>query len=150
MQEMWVWSLSRKDPLKEMATHSTILVWRLPWTEEPGGLQSMGPQRVRQTERLSWHALYNEVFVPINLSSHVLCFYLIILWGRVTRVLLEKQNGKLSAWTKLCCISSFYLCFLALPANIYFISSFTQVICQEFFLFTGHCWVLEMQIQKLA
>ena len=48
MQEMWVQSLGREDPLeKEMATHSTILAWRIPWTEEPGGLQSMGSQRVR-------------------------------------------------------------------------------------------------------
>ena len=36
-----------------MATHSSILAWRIPWTEEPGGLQSMGWQRVRQTERLT-------------------------------------------------------------------------------------------------
>ena len=41
----WVWSLSREDPLeKEMATHSRILAWRTPWTEEPGGLQSIGLQ----------------------------------------------------------------------------------------------------------
>jgi len=40
-------SLSQEDPLeKEMATHSSILTWRIPWTEEPGGLQSMGLQRV--------------------------------------------------------------------------------------------------------
>ena len=39
MQETWVQSLDWEDPLeKEMATHSTILVWRIPWTEEPGGL----------------------------------------------------------------------------------------------------------------
>ena len=48
MQETWVRSLSREDPLeKEMATHSSILAWRIPWTEEPGGLQSTGLQRVR-------------------------------------------------------------------------------------------------------
>ena len=48
MQETWVQSLGREDPLeKEMATHSSILAWRIPWTEEPGGLQSMGSQRVR-------------------------------------------------------------------------------------------------------
>ena len=47
MRETWVRSLGREDPLeKEMATHSSILVWRIPWTEEPGGLQSMGLQRV--------------------------------------------------------------------------------------------------------
>ena len=48
MQETWVRSLGRENPLKkEMATHSSILAWRIPWTEEPGGLQSMGSQRVR-------------------------------------------------------------------------------------------------------
>ena len=46
-QEMWVQSLGREDPLEEgMATHSSILAWEIPWTEEPGGLQSMGLQRV--------------------------------------------------------------------------------------------------------
>ena len=46
MWETWVRSLGREDPLeKEMATHSSILAWRVPWTEEPGGLQSMGLQR---------------------------------------------------------------------------------------------------------
>ena len=44
---MWVPSLDREDPLEEgMATHSSILARRIPWTEEPGGLQSMGLQRV--------------------------------------------------------------------------------------------------------
>ena len=47
MQEMQIRSLGQEDPLeKEMATHSGILAWRIPWTEEPGGLQSMGLQRV--------------------------------------------------------------------------------------------------------
>ena len=47
MQEMQVSSLGWEDPLgKEMATHPSILAWRTPWTEEPGGLQSMGSQRV--------------------------------------------------------------------------------------------------------
>ena len=47
MRETWVRSLGREDPLeKEMATHSSILAWRIPWMEEPGGLQSMGLQRV--------------------------------------------------------------------------------------------------------
>ena len=45
MQETWVPSLDWEDPLEEgMATHSDILAWRIPWTEEPGGLQSMGSQ----------------------------------------------------------------------------------------------------------
>ena len=47
MQETWVWALSREDPLeKEMATHSSTLAWRIPWTEKPGQLQSMESQRV--------------------------------------------------------------------------------------------------------
>ena len=47
MWETWVRSLGQEDPLeKEMATHSSILAWRIPWTEEPGGLQSTGSQRV--------------------------------------------------------------------------------------------------------
>ena len=46
-QATWVWSLDQEDPLeKEIATHSSILAWEIPWTEEPGGLQSMGSQRV--------------------------------------------------------------------------------------------------------
>ena len=48
MQEMWVCSLGQEDPLeKEMATHSSVLVWRIPQTEEPGQLQSMGWKIIR-------------------------------------------------------------------------------------------------------
>ena len=51
IQETQVHSLGQEDPLeKGMATHSSILAWRIPWTEEPGGLQTMGLQRV-------WHNL---------------------------------------------------------------------------------------------
>ena len=47
MRETWVQSLGREDPLeKEMATHSSILGWRITWTEDPGGQQSTGSQRV--------------------------------------------------------------------------------------------------------
>ena len=47
MQETWVRSLGQEDPLeKGMATHSNILAWRIPWTKEPGGLQTMGLGRV--------------------------------------------------------------------------------------------------------
>ena len=47
-QETWVQSLGQEDPLEEeMATHSSILTWRIPWTEEPGRLQSMGSHRIR-------------------------------------------------------------------------------------------------------
>ena len=48
VQETWVWSLGQEEPLeKGMVMHSSILVWRIPWTEEISGLQSMGSQRVR-------------------------------------------------------------------------------------------------------
>ena len=48
MQEMQVLSLGPEDPLeKEMAAHSSIVAWEIPWTEEPGGLQSMGSQTVK-------------------------------------------------------------------------------------------------------
>ena len=47
MRETWVRSLGQEVSLeKGLATHSSMLVWRIPWAEEPGGLQSMGPQRV--------------------------------------------------------------------------------------------------------
>ena len=47
MRETWVQSLGQEDPLeKEMATHSSTLAWKIPWMEEPGGLQSMGLQRL--------------------------------------------------------------------------------------------------------
>ena len=50
MQETWVRFLGREDPLeKEMATHSSILAWRIPWTEEPDRLQSMGSQESDMT-----------------------------------------------------------------------------------------------------
>ena len=55
-QETWVRSLGWEDLLeKEMATHSSILTWRIPWAEEPGGLQSMGHKESDTTERLHFH-----------------------------------------------------------------------------------------------
>ena len=58
MQETWVQSLGWEDPLEEgMATHSSILAWRIPWTEEPGRLQSTGSKKLDTTEQL--HLLNN-------------------------------------------------------------------------------------------
>ena len=60
MQEMRVQSLDWEDALeKEMATHSSILAWKIPWTEEPGGLQSMGSQK-SQTRLSTWTTTTNE------------------------------------------------------------------------------------------
>ena len=61
VQETWVRSLGWEDPLeKEMATHSSILAWKISWTEEPGGLQSLGSQRVGHD-------------LATNTHTHILC-----------------------------------------------------------------------------
>ena len=58
MQETQVRSLGQEDPLKKgMATHSSILAWRIPWTEEPGGLQFVGYKELDTTEQLSLFTL---------------------------------------------------------------------------------------------
>ena len=59
-QEAQVRSLGQEDPLEvEMATHSSVLAWRVPWTEEPGGLQSMGHKESDTTEHLSSSTFLN-------------------------------------------------------------------------------------------
>ena len=61
MRETQVWSLGQEDPLKkEMATHSTTLAWKIPWTEKPGRLQSMGSQRVGH----DWATSLNTHLMP--------------------------------------------------------------------------------------
>ena len=63
MLETWVQSLGWDDPLeKGMATHSSILSWRIPWTEEPGGLQSMGHKESDMTELLTLSHLHIVVY----------------------------------------------------------------------------------------
>ena len=70
MQETQVWSLGQEDPLeKGMANHASILVWRIPWVEEPGGLQSTGSQRVghnwvTEHTRTSLHSLWKILLYP--------------------------------------------------------------------------------------
>ena len=85
MQETWVWSLGWEDPLEEgMATHSNILTWRILWTEEPNGLQSMGLQRVNTTEWLTlrfhnpvWNVRSTYHFKKMGLSP---LSSLIVFW----------------------------------------------------------------------
>ena len=85
MQETWAWSLGQEHPLeKEMATCSSILTWKIPWTEEPGELQSVGSQRVRTTEPLT---------LSLSYRSHILFKH---LWWKETRF-----------WFKQVSISSF-------------------------------------------
>ena len=74
MQETLVWSLSQEDPLeKGVVTHSSILAWRIPWTEEPGGLQSMGLQRVRH----DWVANTYTFTVYFRMFSSIPGLYLL-------------------------------------------------------------------------
>ena len=71
MEETRVQSLGWEDPLEEgMATHSSIPAWRIPWTEEPGGLQSTGSQRVAQLKRLSTHTHILMVILFYLNSAH--------------------------------------------------------------------------------
>ena len=67
MQETQIQSLGWEDPLeKEMAIHFSILAWRIPWTEEPGRLQSMGSQRVRQ----NWATEYTHTLKKSSAISY--------------------------------------------------------------------------------
>ena len=67
MQKTWVWSLGQEDPLeKGMAAHSSTLAWRIPWTEEPGGLQSMGSQRIEH----GWATHFHFSLDPFLTCSH--------------------------------------------------------------------------------
>ena len=59
MWETWVWSLGQEDPLeKGIATHSRIIAWRIPWTQEPGGLQPIGSQSQTGLKWISTHVCY--------------------------------------------------------------------------------------------
>ena len=74
MQAVQVWSLGQENPLEEgMATHSSIFAWRIPWTEEPGGLQSMESPRVRHdlvTEHSTHTSLADSGSQPLLHSPH--------------------------------------------------------------------------------
>ena len=70
-QEMWVRSLGQEDPLEEgMATHPSILAWRILWTEEPGGLQSMGSKESNTTEHTHTHKHGHSVCSRSAVSCH--------------------------------------------------------------------------------
>ena len=70
MQETWVKSLGWEDPLeKGMATHTSILAWEIPWTEEPDGLESMGSQKVRHN--LATKQQEQQAFSVVYLFGHL-------------------------------------------------------------------------------
>ena len=94
MQETWVWSLDQEEPLdKGIATHFSILTWRILWTEEPGGLQSMESQKLDTTERLTLHTSPIIGF-PV---SFIAVLWLGEGWGR------KRQGTSLEVqWLRLC------------------------------------------------
>ena len=103
MRETRVWSLGWEDPLeKEMAPHSSILAWRIPWTEEPGGLQSMGSQRVRHIWAISLslmpssYCYYYFVFVMENDKPRGLAH----LWRDNRHLKIKWINGKANEYKK--------------------------------------------------
>ena len=72
LQETWVRSQGREDPLeKDTATHSSILAWRIPWTEEPGGLQSIGSKELYTTERVHFLSFFNRKMWRTDLRSQM-------------------------------------------------------------------------------
>ena len=91
MQETWVPSLGWEDPLeKEMAIHSSILAWKIPWTEEPGRLQSMGSRRVRH----NW-ATSLSLSLPLTMQNiriwRFIIFILFTLWPWLIYLILLSQ-----------------------------------------------------------
>ena len=70
MQETWVRPLGQEELLeKKMATHSSIPAWRIPWTEEPGGLQSTGRKESDTTERLHFHFHFKDYRDIVDVQS---------------------------------------------------------------------------------
>ena len=109
---MWVWSLSQEDPLEEgMETHSIFLAWRIPWTEEPGGLQPLGLQRAGPSwntwaER-SWYQ--NPALPPpTHMCACVLRHFRRIqlcatLWTAACHALLSVLSFRQEYWSELPC-----------------------------------------------
>ena len=98
MQEMWIWSLGREDPLEEdMATHSSIHAWEIPWTEKPCRLQSMGSQRVGHD--LGTRQQQQDDNKITRLIAHHLCHSLLV--RTMSQVLLIcQEKGHTKAWSQ--------------------------------------------------
>ena len=93
MQEPWVWSLGQEDPLeKEMATHSSILAWEIPWTEEPGGLQSVGSQRIVHYLATKQHSYDLPQITPDFLEVMLSWFFLLLFAPFQTFLHLPKED----------------------------------------------------------
>ena len=84
IQETWVWSLGGEDPLRKgMATHSGILAWRIPWTEEPGWLQSMGLQRVRHDWAINTFTFIFALWSHVRTSKKAHVSFLLCAGGKL-------------------------------------------------------------------
>ena len=96
MWETWVWSLGQEDPLeKEMGIHSSTIAWKIPWTEEPGWLQSMGSQRVRHDweTSLSFSLFFSTVYRAVILFASGISFQ----WVRLVQWLCRFLMGRTGA-----------------------------------------------------
>ena len=90
MQEMWVWALGWEDPLEEeMAIHSSILAWKIPWTEEPGGLQSMGSQSVRHSWSDLAHTHTMAAWPGQGLEQKVMPLIHVLDWTQIPPIIHE-------------------------------------------------------------
>jgi len=98
MEETRVRSLDWEDPLEEgMATHSSILAWRIPWTEEPGGPQSMGSQRVGHNWS-NWAYMHTHTHGPA--STIIILFYLDSAHFHILEIILKQISNILSNYLK--------------------------------------------------
>ena len=107
MRETWVPSLGREDPLeKEMAIHSSAIAWKIPWTEAPGRLQSMGSKRVGRdwvaslalfiwaacslfSEMSIWNILHSITQTPSHLPSPIFTNFFLLKWRKVFSIYLR-------------------------------------------------------------
>ena len=104
VQEAWLWSLGREDSLKKgMATHSSVLAWRIPWTEEAGRLESMGLQRIRHywlTHIFTFSVSLKEAIVKQITSPGGMPESSARAWctGKTQRDWVEREVGGGSGW----------------------------------------------------
>ena len=95
MQDTWVRSLSWEDPLQEgMATHSSILAWRISWTEEPGGLQSKGSQRVGHRHKwVTKHTYQHHLSSWLRVLICSIFHFPLNLWSQLWYLILRIQSS---------------------------------------------------------
>ena len=100
MQETQVWFLGREDPLeKEMAIYSSTLAWKIPWTEEPDRLQSMGSQRVRYINKKS---VFFTLVLPLKETSFKMFNQELLLPNISQNIILDNMYGKYKASPNSC------------------------------------------------